>query len=292
MRTQPAPARMVWLSLMRPRDPAARQWLHLLDDEADPQILESVEPVLVVWSSLWPDRPHERIRFDIVAATSGCQLRWTLLAAGSRPTESNSATCDRGSTSSSMSSCACRTGNSPDRLRTAPHYLPLVAVSRPHDRPTRQRRSAGTNRSPQPRSVCSANARTSVPTKCESRVGGTWPVSTSCQFHANLAVSGLTLRSARGVTLVAAAVKVVFVWGSAAAQSEAGGECCQDEYADADEGDAYGSAAARRVRAGRVRCGHWVYGADPIWRTGSMSWYQATLLRLWWCRRRLRRRLG
>jgi hypothetical protein len=83
----------------------------------------------------------------------------------------------------------------------------------------------------------------------------------------DLAESGLTLRSARGVTLVAAAVKVVFVWGSAAAQSEAGGECCQDEYADADEGDAYGSAAARRVRAGRVRCGHWVYTST----TGSVA---------------------
>jgi hypothetical protein len=54
--TQPAPAAVLWLSLTRPRDRAARQWLDLLDDEVDPQILESVEPTLVVWSSLWPDR--------------------------------------------------------------------------------------------------------------------------------------------------------------------------------------------------------------------------------------------
>jgi hypothetical protein len=58
MRTQPAPVGVVWRSLMRPRDPAARQWLDLLDDEEDPRILDSVEPVLVVWSSLWPDRPQ------------------------------------------------------------------------------------------------------------------------------------------------------------------------------------------------------------------------------------------
>src|SRR5262245_2367702 len=88
MRTQQAPARVVWLSLMQPRDHAARQWLDLLDDEVDPRVLESVAPVLVVWSSLWPDRPYERIRFDIVAATSGCQLRWTLLTDGSPPTQS------------------------------------------------------------------------------------------------------------------------------------------------------------------------------------------------------------
>jgi hypothetical protein len=35
MRAQPAPARVLWLSLTQPRDPAARQWLHLLDDEVD-----------------------------------------------------------------------------------------------------------------------------------------------------------------------------------------------------------------------------------------------------------------
>jgi hypothetical protein len=74
-------------------DPAARSRRSavagpLLDDEVDPRILESVEPTLVVWSSLWPDRPDESIRFDILPAHQGCQLRWTLLTAGSRPTES------------------------------------------------------------------------------------------------------------------------------------------------------------------------------------------------------------
>lgn len=88
MRSQPAPARVLWLSLTQPRDPAARQWLELLDDEIDPRILDSIEPTLVVWSSLWPDRPDESIRFDILPAGQGCQVRWTLLTTGARPTES------------------------------------------------------------------------------------------------------------------------------------------------------------------------------------------------------------
>ncbi len=88
LRAQPAPARVVWSSLTRPRDLAARQWLDLLDDEVDPPILESVEPALVVWSTLWPDRPYERTRFDIQPGGQGCQLRWTLLTAGPPPTVS------------------------------------------------------------------------------------------------------------------------------------------------------------------------------------------------------------
>lgn len=88
MRPQPAPPRVVWASLVRPRDPAARQWLDLLDDEVEPQVVESIEPRLVVWSSLWPDRPDERISFDIAPDGSGSQLRWTLLTPGPEPTTS------------------------------------------------------------------------------------------------------------------------------------------------------------------------------------------------------------
>jgi hypothetical protein len=80
--------RVVWWSLTQPRDPTARYWLELLDDEVDPQIVDSVEPTLVVWSSLWPDRPDETIRFTIQPNSQGCQLRWTLLTTGPEPTES------------------------------------------------------------------------------------------------------------------------------------------------------------------------------------------------------------
>ncbi|WP_173155825.1 hypothetical protein [Phytohabitans suffuscus] len=88
MRSQPAPARVVWASLIRPRDPVARQWLDLLDDEVDPQILDCLEPSLVVWSSLWTDRLDERIRFDIEPDGYESRLRWTLLTPGPQPAAS------------------------------------------------------------------------------------------------------------------------------------------------------------------------------------------------------------
>jgi hypothetical protein len=87
-RGQPTPARIVWGSLARPRDPAARPWLDLLPDEVEPRIVESVAPTLVVWSSLWPDRPQDLIRFDIRPDGPGCRLRWTLLADEPPPTDS------------------------------------------------------------------------------------------------------------------------------------------------------------------------------------------------------------
>lgn len=88
VRSQAPPPRVVWASLARPRDPAARPWLDLLDDEVEPRVLESAEPVLVVWSSLWPDRPDELIRFDIAPEREGSRLRWTLLTPGPAPTAS------------------------------------------------------------------------------------------------------------------------------------------------------------------------------------------------------------
>lgn len=42
-------------------------------------MLEQVYPTLVVWSSLWPSRPSDRIRFDIGDHSGGSMLRWTLL---------------------------------------------------------------------------------------------------------------------------------------------------------------------------------------------------------------------
>jgi len=51
----------------------------LLDDEAAPDIVESKEPSLVIWSSIWRKRPQARVRFDIEPGGHGCDLRWTLL---------------------------------------------------------------------------------------------------------------------------------------------------------------------------------------------------------------------
>ena len=37
----------------------------MADDEMEPTVVEATRPGLVVWSSLWPDRPNDRIRFTI-----------------------------------------------------------------------------------------------------------------------------------------------------------------------------------------------------------------------------------
>jgi hypothetical protein len=87
-RIQPAPVAVVWESLTDPRRPTARQWLELLPDEVDPRILETIKPERVMWSSLWPDRPDDLIRFDLRAAGRECSLRWTLIAPNVPPRSS------------------------------------------------------------------------------------------------------------------------------------------------------------------------------------------------------------
>ena len=44
-----------------------------------PQIIDSEEPHLVTWSSIWKKRQDARVRFDIEVDGQGCGLRWTLL---------------------------------------------------------------------------------------------------------------------------------------------------------------------------------------------------------------------
>lgn len=85
-RKQPPPPRVVWESLSDPRRAGTRQWLELRPDEVEPRVLRAEEPELVVWSSLWPDRPDDEIRFDIrPAQDGGSALRWTLLTPGETP---------------------------------------------------------------------------------------------------------------------------------------------------------------------------------------------------------------
>ncbi|MVU77569.1 hypothetical protein GPX89_09990 [Nocardia sp. ET3-3] len=84
-RTLPAPPHIVWGSLVEPRRPNARPWLNLLSDETEPKILAAEEPATVVWSSLWPNRPGDQVRFELRAADGGTLLRFTLLAAGQPP---------------------------------------------------------------------------------------------------------------------------------------------------------------------------------------------------------------
>lgn len=56
-RGQPAPPRVVFEALTTPDQHPARPWLLLLADERRPDVVEAVEPGLVVWSSLWDRRP-------------------------------------------------------------------------------------------------------------------------------------------------------------------------------------------------------------------------------------------
>ncbi|MBA2323898.1 MAG: hypothetical protein H0V92_07800 [Pseudonocardiales bacterium] len=54
----------------------------LLADEVEPKLLRAEPPDLVVWSSLWPQRPEATVRFELASdGGHGCDLRWTLLLA-------------------------------------------------------------------------------------------------------------------------------------------------------------------------------------------------------------------
>ncbi|MFC4942085.1 hypothetical protein [Pseudonocardia sp. GCM10023141] len=79
-RALPAPPHVVATSLVAPDSDPARPWLHLLDDERRPTVVERRSSELVIWSSLWPSRPDARVRFDLAPdPTGGTALTWTLL---------------------------------------------------------------------------------------------------------------------------------------------------------------------------------------------------------------------
>ncbi|MGV9713701.1 hypothetical protein ACWDTI_23910 [Gordonia sp. NPDC003424] len=78
-RNQPAPPAVVFDDLVSPDRQPGRPWLHLLDDEIAPAVIESVRPNRVVWSSLWTKRADARIAFDLSADGVGTALRWTLI---------------------------------------------------------------------------------------------------------------------------------------------------------------------------------------------------------------------
>jgi hypothetical protein len=86
-RGQDPPPWVVWEALTVPNRDPIRRWLELVDGEVAPRILGAVEPTLVVWSSLWADRPNDQIRFDLEPSGEGCSLRWTLLSPDDPPDE-------------------------------------------------------------------------------------------------------------------------------------------------------------------------------------------------------------
>ena len=87
-RRLPAPPGIVWESLTSPRMSGTRHWLNLLDDEVAPNVLESVRPSRVVWSSLWPTRPKDRIVLELTDAGGETSLRFTLLTPDELPDQS------------------------------------------------------------------------------------------------------------------------------------------------------------------------------------------------------------
>jgi len=69
---------VVFEALIEPdRDPN-RPWLILLDNELRPEVVIAEEPTLVVWTSLWPERPDAQIHFELDGDELGTGLRWTL----------------------------------------------------------------------------------------------------------------------------------------------------------------------------------------------------------------------
>jgi hypothetical protein len=80
-RSQPAPPWAIFDDLCEPNRQPCRPWLHLLDDEIAPVVLESDRPGHLVWSTPWVERPDARVHFDLSARSGGARgtdLRWTL----------------------------------------------------------------------------------------------------------------------------------------------------------------------------------------------------------------------
>lgn len=83
----PAPQHVVFDSLVDPHKPETRPWLTLCRDEIEPRVLESEHPHRVVWSTLWPSRPHDQVQFDLTDARGETLLKFTLLTAEGAPEE-------------------------------------------------------------------------------------------------------------------------------------------------------------------------------------------------------------
>jgi hypothetical protein len=77
-KSQAPPPSIIWETLTDPYRPSARQWLVTADDEVQPTVIDAERPSLVVWSSLWPDRPNDVIRFAIEENSGGTSLKWSL----------------------------------------------------------------------------------------------------------------------------------------------------------------------------------------------------------------------
>jgi hypothetical protein len=87
-RNLPAPPAVVWDDLAEPTLAGPRVWLRLDRDEVAPVVLEAERPRRLVWASLWPSRPDDRVVLELAPGGGGTDLTFTLLAAGDPPDQS------------------------------------------------------------------------------------------------------------------------------------------------------------------------------------------------------------
>jgi hypothetical protein len=89
-RNQPAPPHVMYEALTTPdRDPS-RRWLTLLAGEQPPQVVRSHAPSMLVWSSIWSERPDAIIEFDLPAsADGGTDVTWVLRVEEPAPDEAS-----------------------------------------------------------------------------------------------------------------------------------------------------------------------------------------------------------
>jgi hypothetical protein len=76
---QAPPPWVIWEALCDPWRSKDREWFDLRTGELAPRLLDSRKPDLVVWSSIWEDRPELRIRFEIATGGAGSAVTWALL---------------------------------------------------------------------------------------------------------------------------------------------------------------------------------------------------------------------
>lgn len=75
---------MVFDDLAAPARTGPRVWLDL-GRASWPRVLESERPRRLVWSSIWPDRPEDRIELELAPHGDGTALTYTLWTPGEAP---------------------------------------------------------------------------------------------------------------------------------------------------------------------------------------------------------------
>ncbi|MEO6512661.1 MAG: hypothetical protein ABIO16_16800 [Nocardioides sp.] len=89
--TLPPPPHVVWDDLVAPRRTGARVWLDLRGDERVPRVLESVAPIRVVWSSLWPDLGDDRVELTLSPRGADTRLDVVVVGFGDPPSSEQAA---------------------------------------------------------------------------------------------------------------------------------------------------------------------------------------------------------